>query len=161
MARELLIGRDIHATVDDEDYGTVSAVRWTVRRKPNGTVRACHYYSVDGIRKYVDLGWFILRPLPGYIVDHISGDPLDNRRANLRIATVAQNVRNRAKHANGRHPYKGVKASKGAFEAWVTCEYVKHYAGRYATVEEAARGYDRAAKRLHGDFARLNFPEAA
>lgn len=46
-------------------------------------------------RKYIQLSRFVMNAKEGQIVDHIYGDPLDNRRINLRIVTPRQNGLNR------------------------------------------------------------------
>jgi len=45
--------------------------------------------------KYIQLSHFVINARKGQIVDHINGDPLDNRRKNLRIVTARQNALNR------------------------------------------------------------------
>ena len=90
-------------------------------------------------------------------VDHINGNRLDNRRANLRLCTRRENAMN----VSGRAPisgFKGVVRARGKWLAQVQADHVNHRVGLFETAEEAARAYDTAAKRLHGQFARLNFP---
>lgn len=96
----------------------------------------------------------------GQQIDHANGDGLDNRRANLRFCTSSQNNWN--SKPKGNSPYKGIsQRASGKWYAMI-CRDRKHYwLGMHDTPEEAARAYDEAAKRLHGEFARLNFPEAA
>jgi len=91
-------------------------------------------------------------------VDHINGDGLDNRRANLRAATPKQNVWN--SRGYGRSKYKGIWLDKSSGK-W--CARIKvgdkvRNLGRYVDEETAARAYDAAARGVHKEFARLNFP---
>lgn len=93
-------------------------------------------------------------------VDHINGDKLDCRRVNLRPASAAENVRNAAKRRGSRTRFKGVTALRtGRFAARLTLAGVTQHLGTYATEEDAARAYNRAAREHFGEFARLN-PEA-
>lgn len=92
-------------------------------------------------------------------VDHINRNKLDCTRDNLRLATHAQNMRNRG--PNGNRRYKGVYRSQAQRKRWVakiTVDGEQHYLGTFPTPEKAARAYDHAAKKLHGKFAALNFP---
>lgn len=94
----------------------------------------------------------------GVIVDHIDGDGLNNCRSNLRVATAAGNARNRRK--SQRSPgYKGVMydpKGKRHWRAYIRCDGKKRHLGSFATAQEAAMAYNRAAITLFGEFARLN-----
>jgi hypothetical protein len=93
-----------------------------------------------------------------YQVDHINLNKLDNRRDNLRMCTPAENLRNvgaRNRHSN----YKGVRFYKNRWVAEIGINYQHVYLGRFKLEEEAAKAYDKAARELHGEFARTNFQE--
>lgn len=85
------------------------------------------------------------------IVDHIDGDGLNNRRANLRVATHAENARNRAgaQKNNQGSRFLGVrKQPNGRFGATIKVNYRVIHLGVFATEEEAHRAR-LAAEREH------------
>jgi HNH endonuclease/AP2 domain len=93
------------------------------------------------------------------IVDHINGNGLDNRRANLRDATKSQNQQNRKRpNKNNKSGYKGVywHGTASKWVAAITVESKFHGLGLYEKKEEAALAYNVAALRLYGEFAALN-----
>lgn len=95
------------------------------------------------------------------LVDHINGDPLDNRRSNLRLANNSENAFNRDIPAHNTTGYKGVSRNSTActrrpYQASITVNRKKHYLGSYATAVEAARAYDAAARQVAGQFAKVN-----
>ena len=95
------------------------------------------------------------------IIDHINGDGLDNRSANLRVATYSQNSQNRRKSRKGcGSKYKGVWLDKRTrrWRAQICFEGTKKHLGYYDDEAGAGRAYDRAAVRYHEEFAKLNFP---
>lgn len=89
-------------------------------------------------------------------LDHINGNPGDNRIANLRIATGAENSRNISKHARNTSGLRGVDFRKGMgrWRATIMVDRKKMHLGYFDTAAEAARAYDEAASRLHGEFGR-------
>lgn len=92
-------------------------------------------------------------------VDHQDGDGLNNQRSNLRPATARQNAYNRRSHAlSGLKGVSWVAASRKR-GARITANGERHYLGLYDDKREAALAYDVSARLLHGEFARLNFPE--
>lgn len=125
-----------------------------------------NYRSKKSSRKYVSiemrlegggsigLARVILKAGRGVVVDHASLDSLDNRRSNIRICSYAQNAQNRRHKVRDLPP--GVQRStfKG-YEVLVRADGKRHWIGRFPTVELAYAAYQDAAKRLHGEFARV------
>jgi hypothetical protein len=90
----------------------------------------------------------------GYIpemIDHIDGDPTNNRIENLRECTKSENLRNRGKPKNNTSGVKGVSWSKAAEKWEARCG---KYLGIYDTIEEAAKVVQEYRERNHGEFAR-------
>lgn len=92
------------------------------------------------------------------VVDHRNGNPFDNRRHNLRVCANASNVKNqRLRRDPGKSSrFKGVTRSKAGWIAQIQSDGHHQYLGTYQSERAAAEAYDRAAIRLHGEFARTN-----
>jgi hypothetical protein len=107
------------------------------------------------------IAWFLYYGCwPKELLDHLNGIKTDNRIENLREASQQQNLRNQ-KSRTGSSKYKGVSWSKQSQKWRVDFRYNEkaNCFGFYTSEEEAALAYDKAARELHGDYARLNFPE--
>ncbi len=97
---------------------------------------------------------------PSQFIDHINGDRSDNRIFNLRECSRLQNNCN--SRSFGKCGFKGVSTDKGRWRARIGVSGRKmRFLGLHDTPEAAARAYDRAARELWGDFAKLNFPDEA
>lgn len=92
-------------------------------------------------------------------IDHINMDKTDNRRCNLRFANHAENQRNKGLRSDNTTGFKGVcfDKSKGKYIAYINLNGVRTYLGLFADKVCAAKAYDLAALKQHGEFARLNF----
>lgn len=163
---ELELTPRIVALIDPEDFDAVSAFKWRFVR-----IRG-HNYAVQmgphaAGTPAVPLHRFIVSLMgldaTGMDVDHINGDGLDNRRANLRVVTHAENLRNRGKQANNKSGYKGVHwhSRKERWVASIRAEGKNKWLGSFKSPQEAALAYDRAARLYHGEFAVTNFGDGA
>lgn len=112
--------------------------------------------------KLIALSRFLLEAPKGLVVDHIDGNTLDNRKCNLRICTYAQNALNRRPHGQA-SKYRGVTwgPRQKKWRAAIQRDKKQIHLGYFKTEIEAALAFDERAKVLHGEFARLNFPNAA
>lgn len=140
--------------VDDDDMPLVSSFRWRAqadKRRP-GQLDAVVTGQISR-GDFMQMHRLIMRPPEGMVIDHINGNVLDNRRQNLRICTVAENNRNRAKLRTNKSGYKGVFWDVSSYRAAITCDGRKTYLGRFATAEAAHAAYVQAAMKLHGSFA--------
>jgi hypothetical protein len=94
------------------------------------------------------------------VVDHIDHNGLNNRKKNLRNCTFAENCRNTRLSSGTTSKYKGVHWHKRQkkWAAAIRCNNKTHHLGYFTDEAEAAKVYDKAAKKYHGVFASLNFP---
>ncbi len=97
----------------------------------------------------------------GLLVDHRNLIGLDNRRDNLRTATRSENGYNNSKRKNTSSRFIGVSFYKRCrkWAAYISSNRKRKHIGYFDSEIAAALAYDAAAKKYHGEFARLNFPE--
>ena len=115
----------------------------------------CRWYSEIPIHR------FVAKAKRGEYVDHINGDKMDARRSNLRVCTHAENLRNRGPSKNNTTGFKGVAflKEKGYYVVNICKDRNKMRLGYFFDAEVGARVWDREAIKLHGEFAKLNFPD--
>lgn len=98
------------------------------------------------------------REWPAHMIDHINGNPSDNRLSNLRPATDAQNQANRRAKAKSATGLKGVRRFRNRFQAAINVDGKREFLGSFKEAADAAAAYERAAERIHGEFAVHNRP---
>lgn len=155
--------RGYSALVDEADYERVSALKWQVSLR-DGRAYAKAHVPGSGKHGKIFLMHRFLKGItdPRIKVDHKDGDGLHNWQDNLRAANNRQNISNQKKHKDCKNKFKGVtRRPDGTWRAQIMAQYKKKNLGNFPTEEAAAHGYDEAARRLHGEFAYLNFPEVA
>lgn len=153
-------GAGKYTKVSDEDYEYLNQWKWNigppkpkqkqyVHRSIHITNTKCSALKIHRVIMNVTD--------PAIQIDHIDGDPLNNQRENLRIATHSQNQANKKKaRSNTTSQYKGV--SKAQIRGWhVMCvKEGKIYTKHCKTEIDAALWYNEKAKELHGEFAYMN-----
>jgi hypothetical protein len=147
--------------VDDEDFEYLNQFKWCA----NYNSHTKSYYAVRnsprlfGKRKLISMHRIIMNAPSKMDVDHINHDTLNNQKFNLRTCTRSQNKCNSKKHTDNTSGFKGVTASGKKWLVQIQINNKTTCVGTYLTPEEAARAYDEAAKKYHGEFANLNFHE--
>jgi len=162
MGSYLVIGvYEYDVLIDSEDWERIKDKHWKIK-KSNLKKGLCYFITAFGTQKKYNtykqeyMHRFIMN-FPNSQVDHISGNTLDNRKSNLRVCTVSENGCNQKKRKDNTSGYKGVSWDKrsGRWYAMITKNKKQHNLGYYTTAEEAYAAYCKAAKELHGEFARL------
>jgi hypothetical protein len=159
-AAAIPLGRGLFTIVDRDDVPLVSTTRWYACRM--GKTWYAYRRTGRGVKasqEYMHRVLLGLRRHDGHQVDHANGNGLDNRRANLRLSTNAENGRNRGPNRNNTSGYKRVcwhKSGRKWF-ASIQVDGVQISLGLFADPIDAALAYDLAAIKHHGAFAWTNF----
>lgn len=150
--------------VDDEDYDFLNNYKWYATHSHQNSWYTTTYYK----NKRISMHRLIMNVTDSKIlIDHIDGNPLNNQRNNLRIATSSQNSQNKKPNYNALSKFKGVTRDKKRHSDgynWVAGitnngKTIRKYFSFDKKGEiEAAKYYDKMAKELFGEFAYLNFP---
>lgn len=157
--RLLPLTKGHNAIVSDQDYELVSLFKWQAQVTNNGVYVRRKMLRAEGrpsgVFKSVFLHRFIMNAPDGMEVDHINGNPLDNRRENLRLCIHAQNQGNRVIGKNNKSGYKGVSycLKNGMWYASIKLKGISKNLGYYKTAAEASEAYNAAAKQSFGEFA--------
>jgi hypothetical protein len=145
--------------IDAEDWPWISGFKWSVSSDGGGRM----YVSTRIEGKKIYLHRMLLKAPDGQRVDHRNGNPLDNRKANLRLATHQQNMFNCGKSSTYKgkpttSSFKGVSwdKSRGRYKAQIMKDRVNHFLGRFIDERSAAMAYARAAQEMFGEFAYTN-----
>ncbi len=120
--------------------------------EPTGYLRVW----IDG-KRYVAhrLVWlYVTDEWPVAMIDHIDGDPTNNRWGNLRAATNSENKANGKTYRKRSGLPKGVKWNGDRYGAQIVHNYKHYHLGSFDSLDDASAAYASAAKRLHGEFAR-------
>lgn len=153
MTIEIQLTKGHTATVDDID-ADLATHKWQVTggrttyagHRRSGKFRLMHRMVVERI---------LQRPLlDSEKCDHINGNSLDNRRANLRLVTLQENAMNRRLGNRSTTGFKGVSFKKqtGRYEAYICKNGKQKHIGYYNTPEEAHEAYCKVGRELHGEF---------
>jgi len=161
--RKIYVGEGRYAIVDQKDFCLLNNLEWTVKEDFD-SIYAVRFFRREGSSsKLLSMHRFICNPPAGLVIDHINCNGLDNRRDNLRLATHSQNNCNRPKRRNTTSRFVGVHFAKKMNKWAAQIKYTggKKWLGYFDNETDAAKAFDAAAIKYHGEFARLNFPESA
>jgi len=159
MTMKIPLTQGKFALIDDEDYDLVISYSWHTQKDINNFYAVTTTTRVQGKRTTIYMHRLIMNARSGLQVDHINHNGLDNRRENLRLCTRTENCRNRRKYIRGSSIYKGVSwyTHYKKWRARIECEGKQLHLGWFSDEVEAAEVYDKAALKLFGEFAHLNF----
>lgn len=135
--------------VDLEDFWKVRDICWHVSNKG--------YIVGNDNGKLIQLHRFIVDAPEGMIVDHIRGEQsrTDNRKRNLRFATVSQNGQNRKRGANNSSGVVGVYKHKptNTWRAYICISNHNIWLGSFNDIEEAIKARKDAEEKYFGEWS--------
>ena len=181
--------------IDTDDFEKVNEYprTWALRFDNNGNGSKNTRFYVQQLIPHPDGSWVMIgktgnrrkritttaihhaimgKPAKGYVIDHINGNGLDNRKTNLRCVSYSENIQNRQSERSHHGPspktgltYRGVCVSNSKtrpYRATIGRGAKYENLGSFMTEEEAAQAYDLARMErieIVNPERQLNFPE--
>ena len=146
------LGDCAYARIDNDDIERIKTLTWryskdsyAVSNRSSGRTIAMHRFLINAPK--------------GMLVDHIDGNPLNNRKSNLRLATAVQNQYNRWISKANTSGFRGVSKDKrtGKWRASIRIDGKKIELGLFDDLYKASEKYEEYAKVHHGEFYRSSF----
>jgi hypothetical protein len=156
MTQSIPLLRGQTTLVDDDVYPELAQYRWRL----NSSGYAVRSYKANDKEIVVCMHREIMHAPRGLVVDHISGNRLDNRRSELRLITQQENLMNRRCFKNNRCGYKGVTHQHGKWHARIQFHETLIHLGFWEDPITAALAYDCAAHKLFSEYAHPNLPDS-
>jgi len=156
MVIEIPLTQGKVAIIDEADWDLVRWHKWCARKDRNTFYAQASVRRADGTLTKVQMHRLLLGMTdPKIQCDHLDGDGLNNRRANLRTCTHTQNMWNTRIRADNTSGRKGVSWHKqhGIWRAQIQVSGRPKHLGYFPTPEAAYAAYCAAAAELHGEFA--------
>ena len=132
--------------IDRIDYDKIKEYYWSINSQG---------YAISVINgKHKRIHLMILDKPNGFVVDHINGNNLDNRRSNLRICTYKENARNVRVSKNSKTGYLGISLTKfGRYRARITVDGKEVRLGNYENLEDAIKARKEAEIKYFGEYS--------
>ena len=149
----------MESIIDSEDYDKIKGYTWYAANVNKG-FRPRAQKITNGKCKFFYIHRLVMDCPDNMIVDHINGDPMDNRKINLRICTYAENCKNRKKtKSKTASSYRGVTWHKRdrLWHARITVNGSVIFIGCFDSEMNAAMARDKAELKYFGEFAKPNF----
>lgn len=155
------ISKGEQTLVDDEDYEILNSIKWQCfKRKRYQKIEKYARTTIQVDKKKVSLLMHrvIMGDPIGFLVDHINGNTLDNRKSNLRLVNNSQNLMNSEPRKNCSSKYKGVSfdSNTGKYKAQIQINKKRTHLGLFENELEAAICYNENALKYYGEYARIN-----
>ncbi len=152
---------DVWEYSDGKLYWRIKAGRGTSVKQPGdqvgNTPDPLGYQYVTWRRKHYAVHRVVFLLVHGWLpdcIDHIDGNPGNNRAENLRPATRLQNQHNRRTNARTKTGVKNVSPHQGRWSVRFSIDRKTRHFGSFDTLEEAREVAARVRAELHGEFAR-------
>lgn len=157
------------AQVDDEDYDFLMQWRWfyVYKKTSSNYYIVCNFNLGNSKWQVKIMHQLIIGKKEKLVIDHIDGNTLNNQKHNIRHCKNNENVLNKRKYKNGSSIFKGVtiseKKDKNWAKRWMSRIQVNNnsiYLGIFPYTKDgeikAAKAYNDAAIKYHGEFSCLN-----
>jgi hypothetical protein len=156
------LGNERFALIDEADVEMVRRYVWSLDSRgytSRNRVRRDPANTPAKVRLHRALMGLVLGD--GLAVDHINRDRLDNRRCNLRVVSIGENVQNQGAHSDSTSRFRGVSWNQECrcWQAHARVNGRSTYLGLFDDEKDAARAASRARKAhmpyaIEGDDAR-------
>jgi hypothetical protein len=156
MSKNIKLSKGLNTIVDDDDYEMLSQFSWYAHDGGKNTYAATRILGDIIYMHQMILSSDKTDEYP--FVDHINNNTLDNRKENLRPSNSRENSSNRSKtERETSSKFKGVtRINNNKWKAHIGINDKDFHIGYFKTENDAAKAYNREAKEIFGDKAKLN-----